>query len=469
MLPTSLYGTADARGHAVPSPAYDAWLSELPEPVSPGERFERELQSYPTGVMRGAKRKRGDFRTDATERQRSDFPTDAAEPDENRHENRPATSASFTFSRRLSSMFQPPHHQEPPAAAMDSRRWSLSFRPLSRASISAEPGCGGQQPPRAHSRLSGIFRPDPPLSLADAPPRVLALEDGTTGDYRLQVAFVGDATVGKTSLIRRFLYNHYVDREYNPTNKDLHVALMPSEAGVPCRVEMHDCGGGQEESEISHLTRCWWDAVVICFSVGDATTLSACLNRWVADARQNAEGVPIILAGLKSDRRTPTLQLSFLQENEVVSRQQAEQAARAIGADSYVECSARNNEKVTDLFRTIITTALPRVMENAKRAADRSHGKRRKPSVLYGTGRVLRGLLRSASHRRPSTASNATPPSSRGGRADDGAAMVHYDHINAHTAVNRTDTLNGSSTVNGYGAVNGGSTLNGSYEFFKAR
>ncbi|KAL8377880.1 hypothetical protein RB595_008525 [Gaeumannomyces hyphopodioides] len=464
MLPTSLYGTADTRGNAVPSPAYDAWLSELPEPVSPGERFVRELQSYPTGVMRGAKRKRGDLRTDTAERQRSDFPTDAAELDE----NRPATSASLTFSRRLSSMFQPSHHQEP-AATMDSRRWSLSFRPLSRASISADPGCGGPQPPRAPSRLSSIFRLDPPLPLADVPPRVLAPEDGTTGDYRLQVAFVGDATVGKTSLIRRFLYNHYVDREYNPTNKDLHVALMPSETGVPCRVEIHDCGGGQEESEISHLTRCWWDAVVICFSVGDATTMSACLNRWVADARQNAEGVPIILAGLKSDRRTPTLQLSFLQENEVVSREQAEQAARAIGADNYVECSARNNEKVADLFRTVISTALPRVMENAKRAADRSHGKRRKPSLLYGTGRVLRGLLRSASHRRPPTASNATPPSSRNGRADDGAAMVHYDHISAHRAVDRTDTLNSNGTVNGYGTVNGGSTFNGGYEFFKAR
>ncbi|KLU91101.1 hypothetical protein MAPG_09624 [Magnaporthiopsis poae ATCC 64411] len=466
MLSTSLYGTADARGNAVPSAAYDAWLSELPDPVSPSERFERELTSYPTGVMRGAKRKRG---TDAAERKRSDIPTDTT-ADHGELEDRPATS--LAFSHRLSAMFQP-SSQQPAAATMEPHRWSFSFRPLSRASISAEPG------PRAPSRLSSIFRSEPPQHSADTPPRVLAPEDSTSGDYRLQVALVGDATVGKTSLIRRFIHDQYVDREYNPTNKDLHVVLMPSDTGVPCRVEIHDCGGGQEESDISHLSRCWWDAVVICFSVGDATTLTACLNRWVADARQNAEGVPIILAGLKSDRRKPTLQLSFLQESEIVSRQQAEQAAKAIGADSYVECSARNDEKVADVFRTVLSTALPRVMENAKRAADRGHGKRRKHSLLYGTGRVLRGLLRSSTYRRPSVAGNA-PTGRANGRAHDDVDMADYDYIGGHHTVQRSDTLNsnstvsGDGTVNGYGTVNGGSTangstLNGSYEYFKTR
>lgn len=272
MLPASLYGTADARGNAVPSAAYDAWLSELPEPVSPSERFERELTSYPTGVMRGAKRKRG---TDAAECKRGDVRMDTT-ASHREVEDRPATS--LAFSRRLSAMLQL-SSQQPTTAAMEPRRWSFSFRPLSRASTSAEPGSGGPQPPRAPSRLSSIFRSEPPQLFADTPPKVLVPEDGTSGDYRLQVALVGDATVGKTCLIRRFLHDQYVDREYNPTNKDLHVVLMSSDTGVPCRVEIHDCGGGQEESEISHLTRCWWDAVVICFSVGDATTLTACLNR----------------------------------------------------------------------------------------------------------------------------------------------------------------------------------------------
>jgi hypothetical protein len=60
VVSSSLYATADGLGNAVPSPAYSNWLSELPEPMDPNERYARELKSYPTGIARSIKRKRAD-------------------------------------------------------------------------------------------------------------------------------------------------------------------------------------------------------------------------------------------------------------------------------------------------------------------------------------------------------------------------------------------------------------------------
>lgn len=73
-------------------------------------------------------------------------------------------------------------------------------------------------------------------------------------------------------------------------------------------------------------------------------------------------GPPVILLGLKSDRRRPypTLRLLHLDEPTGTSAGQAEQAARVMGARAYYECSAASGEGIADVFDAVVRIAMER-------------------------------------------------------------------------------------------------------------
>lgn len=61
MITEPLYADLDEQGNSVIHPGFSSWLSALPDPISPIERYQRELKSYPTGIVRLAKRRRDEF------------------------------------------------------------------------------------------------------------------------------------------------------------------------------------------------------------------------------------------------------------------------------------------------------------------------------------------------------------------------------------------------------------------------
>ncbi|KAI6358695.1 hypothetical protein MCOR25_007264 [Pyricularia grisea] len=532
MITEPLYADLDEQGNSVIRPGFSSWLSALPDPISPIERYQRELKSYPTGVVRLAKRRRDEFedghvgkpahavyvggrpgtpadgvihRVDCAkttrehvkylgslnsgiihrerppvvqyslpregdvqrpivwkkqqqqqesqehlkrkqpsqEKQRhrklqkkqpEQLPMDLDnDNDQNKHAQEPPRKLARlniltrAFSRRSRKSSTASNHPggsdlERPGTSLGDvffssrrrstfqggadvspRRLSLNLNKLTESDRSATPnGASNRTIHGLSSRLSSMFTVDAPPPMEDDRPRVLSPQDTQSGDYRMQIALVGDATVGKSSLIKQFLAAHF-DKEYNPTNKDLHLVLLPCGGGTSCRLELHDCGGGQEESDISYLAQSWWDAIVICYSIGDSASLSSCTTRWIDDARKNAEGVPVFLAGLKSDRRRPHLELAFIPECKIVSRYDGEEAARAIGAERYLECSAKSCEGVENLFRAVVSSSLPRVIENTRRASDRHHIYKPKAEMLYGTGRKIKDFIRTTRDERPST------------------------------------------------------------------
>ncbi|KAL5877255.1 hypothetical protein ACKVWC_006416 [Pyricularia oryzae] len=531
MITEPLYADLDEQGNSVIHPGFSSWLSALPDPISPIERYQRELKSYPTGIVRLAKRRRDEFEggnggksahafyvgdrpgtpadgavhqtdraktpgehlkyigplnsahdkrerppvvhyslpreADAQRRvawhkqqqQESQAHQQRKQPsqekphkklqkkqpgqlsmdldndnDENKHPQEPPRKLARldiltrAFSRRsrksstASNRPDGPDLERPGTSLGDvffssrrrsafqggadtsPRRLSLNINKLTEPDRSGTPnGASHRTIHGLSSRLSSMFTLEGPPPMEDDRPRVLSPQDTQCGDYRMQIALVGDATVGKSSLIKQFITAHF-DKEYNPTNKDLHSVLLPCGGGTSCRLELHDCGGGQEESDISYLAQSWWDAIVICYSIGDSASLSSCTTRWIDEARKNAEGVPVFLAGLKSDRRRPHLELAFIPECKIVSRYDGEEAARAIGAERYLECSAKNREGVETLFKAVVNSSLPRVIENTRRASDRHHIYKPKADILYGTGRKIKDFIRTARDDRPSTA-----------------------------------------------------------------
>lgn len=124
------------------------------------------------------------------------------------------------------------------------------------------------------------------------------------GVLKAKVCVVGEAGVGKTSLVRRFVYGAY-DGRYVPTlaakvSRKV-VPLRPDGRDVDVVLTIWDVMG--EPSFLPLLGDAWFTHAQAILAVGDATrpeTFPA-LRAWIATARRWSSPVPVLLAANKVD------------------------------------------------------------------------------------------------------------------------------------------------------------------------
>ncbi|KAH0795098.1 rac-like GTP-binding protein ARAC7 [Histomonas meleagridis] len=101
---------------------------------------------------------------------------------------------------------------------------------------------------------------------------------------------------------------------------------------------------------------------MLCFSLVSPNSLRGILDFHYPEIKKIRPDLRFVLVGLKSDLRDECNESSY-NENAYHSRQiipssQIEEVKNIIGAEAYVECSAKNNEHVVDVieagFRALI-------------------------------------------------------------------------------------------------------------------
>ena len=91
--------------------------------------------------------------------------------------------------------------------------------------------------------------------------------------------------------------------------------------------------------------------VLIAFSVVRPDTLKNVHLKWKDEVQHFCPSAPILLIGTKSDLRESSTE-------PTVSPEEAKAAAAAIGAASYIECSALSDVNVNTVFQTAARAAL---------------------------------------------------------------------------------------------------------------
>ncbi|CAI5756061.1 unnamed protein product [Candida verbasci] len=161
---------------------------------------------------------------------------------------------------------------------------------------------------------------------------------------KYKIVFLGDQSVGKTSLITRFMYDTF-DETYAATiGIDFLSKTMYLEEGKTIRLQLWDTAGQERFRSLipsyirdSHVA-------VICYDITNKKSFLN-LDKWIKDVKlERGDDVIIVLVGNKSD---------LANDKRQVTIEDVESLHLKIGSKFFIETSTKANHNVKLLFKKI--------------------------------------------------------------------------------------------------------------------
>eukprot|EP01117_Protostelium_nocturnum_P015186 TRINITY_DN5857_c0_g1_i2.p1 TRINITY_DN5857_c0_g1~~TRINITY_DN5857_c0_g1_i2.p1 ORF type:complete len:194 (+),score=11.46 TRINITY_DN5857_c0_g1_i2:111-692(+) len=130
-------------------------------------------------------------------------------------------------------------------------------------------------------------------------------------EYLFKILVVGEASVGKTSLIKRYTENEFSTKYKYTVGVDFALKLIEFEANTIVRLQLWDIAGQERFGVMTHVYYKQADAAVIVCDITNRQTFSA-VQRWKADLDnkvqlENGDPVPAILLANKCDMTNQTI------------------------------------------------------------------------------------------------------------------------------------------------------------------
>eukprot|EP00698_Gefionella_okellyi_P017585 TRINITY_DN5168_c0_g1_i2.p2 TRINITY_DN5168_c0_g1~~TRINITY_DN5168_c0_g1_i2.p2 ORF type:complete len:199 (-),score=37.00 TRINITY_DN5168_c0_g1_i2:883-1479(-) len=181
---------------------------------------------------------------------------------------------------------------------------------------------------------------------------------------------VGDGAVGKTCLLISYANNTFPE-EYIPTVFDNYSTnVMVQDKTVS--LGLWDTAGQEDYDRLRPLSYPGTNVFLVCFSLVSRASYENVKHKWYPEVQHHCPGTPIILVGLKSDLRDDPQMLQKLREKNLspITNEEGHALEKQIKALTYVECSAKSQEGVKEVFDHAIKAVLfPR-----KRGGKKSSG-----------------------------------------------------------------------------------------------
>ncbi|XP_005243491.1 rho-related GTP-binding protein RhoD isoform X1 [Falco rusticolus] len=186
-------------------------------------------------------------------------------------------------------------------------------------------------------------------------------------EAEVKAVVVGDGGCGKTCLLVSFARGDF-PKVYVPTVFEKYTASLQV-AGKPVRIHLWDTAGQEDYDRLRPLSYSDANVVLICFDVTNPSSYDNILTKWYPEVNHFCKGTPVLLVGCKTDLRQDRAVMCKLQEGhlEPISYQQGEAMARQVRAVSYLECSARYQENVGDIFVKACSAALSAARRSQRR------------------------------------------------------------------------------------------------------
>jgi small GTP-binding protein len=175
----------------------------------------------------------------------------------------------------------------------------------------------------------------------------------------IKCVVVGDGAVGKTCLLLSYTTNAFPG-EYIPTVFDNYSANVMVE-DQQINLQLWDTAGQEDYKKLRPLSYPQTDVFVLCFSLVGPTSLENIQNMWVPEVKEHCPNTPYILVGMKSDLRDQFPQHADEYKSkgmEPIPPTKGEEMKKVIGAQAYIECSARMQYNLKEVFESAIKVVL---------------------------------------------------------------------------------------------------------------
>ncbi|KAJ5072105.1 hypothetical protein M0811_09485 [Anaeramoeba ignava] len=171
----------------------------------------------------------------------------------------------------------------------------------------------------------------------------------------IKCVVVGDGRIGKISLLISYTTNGQYPKEYIPTVFDNYSANIMVD-GKPINLGLWDTGGQEDYDRLRPLSYPQTDVFLICFSLISPSSFESVRDKWIPEIKRFCPDIPFILVGLKLDLRDDQDTIMILEEKGLspITYQQGLEMAKEINAFNYIECSARKQQNLKEVFQEAV-------------------------------------------------------------------------------------------------------------------
>lgn len=171
-------------------------------------------------------------------------------------------------------------------------------------------------------------------------------------EFVFKILILGNAAVGKTSLINRFCEGAFQE-DYKPTlganivRKD--VDIQGSGSIVKVRLILWDLAGQEKYSVVRSMYFSGVEGALLIYDLTRYNTFDSISSKWMKDFKKYVRKESVfILIGNKSD----------LNDKRVVPTERGKELAKEIRASHFIETSAKLGENIEEAFLTLVKQIL---------------------------------------------------------------------------------------------------------------
>eukprot|EP01115_Flamella_aegyptia_P002796 TRINITY_DN139_c1_g1_i1.p1 TRINITY_DN139_c1_g1~~TRINITY_DN139_c1_g1_i1.p1 ORF type:complete len:191 (-),score=43.34 TRINITY_DN139_c1_g1_i1:65-637(-) len=174
----------------------------------------------------------------------------------------------------------------------------------------------------------------------------------------IKLVVIGDGAVGKTCLLISYAKKEF-PKDYIPTVFDNYVVnLTAGEQNI--ELGLWDTAGQEEYDRLRPLSYANANVFLLCFSIISPVSFENVTAKWYPELMHFCPEVPFILVGTKCDVRNDATELEKLRQQgqSPVSTEQGMELSKKLKAIKYMECSAKTQEHLKDVFDEAVRAVL---------------------------------------------------------------------------------------------------------------
>ena len=173
-------------------------------------------------------------------------------------------------------------------------------------------------------------------------------EDRELREFVFKIVIIGDAAVGKTSLINQFVEGSFQE-DYKPTLGANIVRKDVNLDNARVRLIMWDLAGQEKYRVVRSMYFQGCQGALLVYDVTRYNTLESINNKWLKDYKKHVKKKgAFILIGNKTD----------LQDQIAVPTEKGKELATKIKASDFIETSARLGENIEEAFSLLVNQIL---------------------------------------------------------------------------------------------------------------